>query len=199
MNYFFGSLLLFGPFLITSLALGLVVLGAIWAPFAALICVLIARSRGFSPYRYAVAGMVYSVLFFLPWVYLVTRMCRRSVSIMLIRLVYVLVYGVWLLGSILLTFMDAIVFSDTTITTFGDINQQNEATALFISLPFNVLTLIASLILLLYKSSRSPFYHRDRPGESPLDVLPDPVFVLPFVYLLIWLIVPNAILVLIGE
>ena len=47
-------------------------LGILWAPFAAVLCSLRARSIGQSPWRYAAIGALYSSLLLLPWVYLVT-------------------------------------------------------------------------------------------------------------------------------
>ena len=64
----------FGPALSLLIVVLAVLVGLVWAPFGALICRRIARSRGFNPRRYAIAGAVYPVLFFVPWVYLVMRM-----------------------------------------------------------------------------------------------------------------------------
>ena len=86
----------FGPFFSLVIVVLAVLFGLVWAPFGALICRRIARSRGFNPRRYAIAGAVYPVLFFLPWVYLVRRMRGRSVSVVVVRNIYFLLYGAWL-------------------------------------------------------------------------------------------------------
>ena len=73
--------------------IGLVV-GWIWAPFAALVCAQVARAQGLDSRRFAAAGAIYSILFFWPWVYLVLRMHGKSVPSPVIRGAYIVLYAV---------------------------------------------------------------------------------------------------------
>lgn len=82
---------LFFPAII--LAIGVAV-GLLWAPFAALICGRVARSRGYDGRKYAVAGAVYSTLFFWPWVYLVARLYNRTIPASIVRGTYYMLLGV---------------------------------------------------------------------------------------------------------
>lgn len=182
--YLWGSIV-FGSAIVLGCVLLVALLGMAWAPFAALICALVARTRGLSPYRYAVAGAMYSSLFLLPWVYLVTSMYGRTIPVILVRLTYVLLYGVWLCGSVLYT----AVF--TVFDLVPDIYSQDQIRTLLISLLFNSLTLIVSLRLLIYKSSRRSLDYGD---SSEQDMLPGLIYILPFVCLLVWTVAPLAIL-----
>ena len=58
-----ASLLIFGLFLFPLATLTLPALGLLWAPFAALFCARVARSRGLVTRRYALADAIYSILF----------------------------------------------------------------------------------------------------------------------------------------
>ncbi len=75
--------------------------GIVWAPFAALISALIARSRGLNAGRYALAGAIHSAAFLLPWIRLVLRMYSIPVPRGIAALVYILLYSLWLLSPIL--------------------------------------------------------------------------------------------------
>ena len=78
------------------------VIGLLGAPFAALICAIIARARGLGQ-SYAGTGAWYSMLFILPWFYLVLRMLGVQVSKGVTQLGYAILYGVWLYGAIATT------------------------------------------------------------------------------------------------
>ncbi len=80
----------------------LAAVGLLWSPFAATICFLIARKRGLMWDGYGWAGFRYSVLFLLPWMYLVLRMAGVPASKVVERAGYALLYGVW--GVIALAF-----------------------------------------------------------------------------------------------
>ena len=75
------------------------VFGLLGAPFAALICAIIARVRGLGQ-SYAGTGAWYSMLFILPWFYLVLRMLSVHVSNGAAQFGYAILYGVWLYGAI---------------------------------------------------------------------------------------------------
>ena len=74
----------------------LMVIGLLWTPFAALICLAIARVRRLEGEGYVKAGALYSLLFLLPWVWLVLRMMGVPVPAMVARVGYAVMYGLWL-------------------------------------------------------------------------------------------------------
>lgn len=88
--------LLFFPI---SLILMSMAFGLLGAPFAALICAIISRVRGLGN-SYAGTGAWYSMLFVLPWLYLVLRMLGVHVSNGAAQLGYAMLYGAWLYGAI---------------------------------------------------------------------------------------------------
>ena len=173
----------FGPFFSLVIVVLAVLFGLVWAPFGALICRRIARSRGFDPRRYAIAGAVYPVLFFLPWVYLVRRMRGRSVSVVVVRNIYILLYGAWLVLPIwsLYEFMSVSLrgedFGGALITGFGLISC--------------ILVFVGSLVMIVVVRKRAKYRTVDRPGGSDEsiqdDVLPHIAYILPFAYLMLWL------------
>ena len=75
------------------MALVLLVIGA---PIAGLVCVKLAREQGLDARRYGLTGAALSLLFLLPWVYLISRMSGIRPSRTLTVLGYVLLYGFWL-------------------------------------------------------------------------------------------------------
>ena len=72
------------------------VLGLLWSPFAALICRLIAHLRKLPDDGYGGAGFRYSLLFLLPWIYLVLRMVGVPVPRVVERIGYGILYGLWI-------------------------------------------------------------------------------------------------------
>lgn len=80
--------------------LALVVVGLIWMPFAAFISWRIAKGRALPPTRYAIAGAIYYALFLFPWFYLVATQRGKSVSNGILRLAYILLYAIWMIGPI---------------------------------------------------------------------------------------------------
>lgn len=87
-----------------------------WAPFAALICALMAHRRGLSVGRYAVLGFVCSALIFLPWLRLTRWLRGKPVERINIKFdisaAYWLAASVLACGIVLLVtgFMDCISF-----------------------------------------------------------------------------------------
>ena len=82
-----------GPVLV--LLVFLLVFGLLWAPIGGFICNRVARKRGLDADRYTMAGLGYSALFFLPWIYLVTRILDRRIPSVIIYLVYAFFYLSW--------------------------------------------------------------------------------------------------------
>ena len=75
-------------------------LGLLWSPFAALICRLVAHVRKLPSKGYGGAGFRYSVLFLLPWVYLVLRMAGVPVPRVVVRVGYGILYGLWIAAAV---------------------------------------------------------------------------------------------------
>jgi hypothetical protein len=76
----------------------LFVLGFIWAPFAAMLSILIARRRRQPSYSGCSIGLIggfYSLLFFLPWVYLTVRMYGINFPRIVVIMCCVLVFAAW--------------------------------------------------------------------------------------------------------
>ena len=74
-----------------------------FAPVAALICGLIAYSKGLrNPLRYAAAGFVSCITFFAPFIYLVIRMSGGRISRGFIVAGYAAVYTLWFISLQLL-------------------------------------------------------------------------------------------------
>ncbi|MYE55317.1 MAG: hypothetical protein F4X34_09020 [Chloroflexi bacterium] len=118
--------LLFFPFVIIVMSM---VLGLVGAPFAALICVIVSHFRGLGN-SYAGTGAWYSMLFIMPWIYLVLRMIgyKSFGSDRLAQLGYTILYGAWLYGAIGVTAagLGSIIFpgeefriGDTVMMTSG--------------------------------------------------------------------------------
>ena len=76
------------------------VFGLLWSPFAALICRLVAHVRRLLGNGYGGAGFRYSLLFLLPWVYLVLRMAGVPVPRVVVRVGYGILYGFWIAAAV---------------------------------------------------------------------------------------------------
>ena len=81
----------------------------------ALICLAVARVRRVDGEGWGKAGALYSLTFFLPWVWLVLRMAGVPIPAVVARAGYALLYGLWLLACVFLVIGGA--FSAAGITT----------------------------------------------------------------------------------
>ncbi len=90
--------------------------GLVWSPFAALICALIARSKGLNIRRYALSGAIHSSGFLLPWIYLMLRMYSISVPRGIVKSVYILLYTAWLIGPILYSAIYSLIVYEISST-----------------------------------------------------------------------------------
>ena len=146
-------------------------LGVLWAPFAALTCARVARSRGLDRRKYALAGAVYSILFFWPWVYLVTRLYGRKIPGPVIRGAYVLLYGViW--PSSALSFIP-LAFSPQP---FGVVS-------VFL-LMLSIGTWLISFRGFNWSGINGKGHVRTDPSD---EVMPDSSYVMPFAYVFGWI------------
>lgn len=166
-----------------------IVLGLLWAPFAMVICGAIARTRGLSVVRYAGAGGIYSILFVLPWFYLVVRMFGAKPQRALVQAGYIFLYLGWLAGPII----GGAVFIDITLTPAEwdpDLAGPMRMVRPYIARALtwiNVATLVGSLALLVYKDYWQ-YLHGKMPVEDADsgDILPRPIYLLPFALVLFW-------------
>lgn len=124
MDFLTGAAIL--PFWAVAMSM---VFGLLGAPFAALICAITSRVRGLGN-SYAGTGAWYSILFILPWIYLMLRLIGYNSfgSDRLAQLGYAILYGVWLYGAIGVTAagLGSIIFpgdefriGDTVMMTSG--------------------------------------------------------------------------------
>ena len=168
--FFYGT---FGVFIFAAL---FVAGGILWSPFAALICALIASIRGLPIRRCALAGAVYSILLFLPWVYLVARMLGKSIPKQVVVAVYILLYGVvWLYGT-----------AGFAVFAFLASSQSLIAAGAFV---LSIFLCIASVS----QFSRRRAYLRDNPDDLQDDILPNRAYIVPFAHTLGWMIVSLAL------
>ena len=174
---------MFFPFLFAWLAtivtFLLAALCIAWSPFAALTCARIARRNGLNARRYAMLGAMYSVLLFLPWLYLTLRMRGKPVFRDSIKSAYSVVYVV---AALLLA---CHIFF--LITEIGIYPHSDEFLNLLGSLIFAVLTAAGALalgagIVSALRMNRR-FAERDGRQESRVSIdLPDRSCIAPFAW-----------------
>ena len=180
MNAFF-SILLFNAASVLGILLNISLVGLIWMPFAAATCMYVARSKRLNVNAYGIAGAVYSVLFILPWIYLVLRMYGVSVDKRVVRAVYVVLYVyIWMLGVMVLNVIIAL--------------DQDWRGIAFLLLFVNMITWIVSADMLRHRNheDRKEEFHFLR-GHSNSEMqqapLPHFVYLIPFAMVLFWMLV----------
>ncbi len=170
-------LVFWGPIYV-MMYLMIMIAGALWSPFAAVITMAIARQRGLHPYRYAAIGMAYSALFLLPWIYLVIRMYDRSVPNLLVYLVYMILYGAWIL-----------IIMGVAIFGFGP-----AALALF-----NFIVLVMSICLMACKNTPDMYKNPNTVRDQTKAIVPDFIYILPFALFLFCAAIPIVILAALAD
>ena len=75
-------------------------LGLLFAPVAAIYCRRSARQNGLNPRRYALMGGAYSVMFFVPAIYLLARLRGGTIPRGTVIAAYVALYYYWFLGPV---------------------------------------------------------------------------------------------------
>ncbi len=141
-------------------------MGLLFAPLGSLICALVAKSKGWSVRRFAVMGAAYSAAMLLPWVYLVLRMYGRTTSSFLIGMSYFGVFGIWPVSLLTITMI------------FMGEEDVSQLWALWLIL--SGLAMLASFVLLVVVApSRSDNFSL-RQSTSQYNVIPHPLYVLPF-------------------
>ena len=157
-------------------------LGILFAPFAALICYIRARSMGLSPGHYARIGAMYSTFLLLPLIYLIVRMFNKTVPSSLIGIGYCVLYTVWFFGSIIIVAALAILSGVVALGFSTDVERTY----------IHILTFCAALIILcvdvgvwILSMARLDHFHRNHiPSEG---ILPDRPYIMPFAYALTWI------------
>ena len=163
------TLVTFPPLIVL---IGLVI-GWIWAPFAALVCGHVARARGLEARKFAAVGALYSTLFFWPWVYLVLRMHGRTVPTPMIRGAYIVLYAVIWPATVLAFFPAAWVLPH----------------------PFWVvspLLMLVNAVTWFISRRKLSSWHQRRirmQGDPAGDVLPNRAYIMPFVHAFAWVLV----------
>ena len=166
--------------------MALLAIGALWSPFASLICNRIARANGLDTDAYTGAGFGYSALFFLPWFYLVARMNDRIFSRSAIAVVYVLVFAIWL--SLILGYIDYwrthnYFFDPYGLERFG-LGKAVTVTIIWIGAATANLVSWFFTLRALIRADRAD---SRRPLSNPRDILPGGIYIYPFGFLLTWL------------
>lgn len=182
------GLLLFSGAIFAVIAFGIGILifpfiGCLWAPFAAVICARIARKRGIETRRFALAGALYSILFFWPWVYLVMRLRNGSVHAIAIRAFYFMIYSAWLIGSVFVWSVAVIVMS----TTLGEIGWFGWHSRTSYALLVLATTINASIWFISLKRLRRHHKAQHSSGSSGQELLLNRRYTLPLVFALGWL------------
>lgn len=93
--------LVIGTVIFINMGLALLAtLGLAWAPVGAVIYARDGKRKGESPIRYAVVGVVSSLLFFIPWFFVRKWIGRQTLPGDSVVLVYAFLYLAWMLGPI---------------------------------------------------------------------------------------------------
>ena len=95
------SYFIFGPIVVTGGFWLLLLIGVVWAPFAAYLMHRAARRRGLDSPRYAIAGAAYSLFLLFPWFLAMATLHGRRFPI---GPILFFLYLVWLLGPMGATF-----------------------------------------------------------------------------------------------
>lgn len=170
--------------------------GLLWAPFGALICARTARNKGLPVGRYAVAGAVFSVLYFFPWLYLSSRMNDRYLENSLIRWAYFVLYVMfWLFGVIVFgLFMLAFDFpSEESIALSNAVRSPGDPEIEVWEGPNPTIVryvIIAQVVVnsVLWIVSLLKLREADKYSEPPHDwapIMPHSAYILPFAYTLV--------------
>ena len=160
------------PFVAIVGILGLMIsvyLGLALAPFSAITCALLARRRGLSAKRHALAGGIFSVLLVGPSVYLILRLLNKRPPASLINLFYLAVFILWFLGPILFPF--SFVLLEIQYPSPDSVHRVFMIATQGITVIVNTTALIVWVVW---------WRHRKPTPEDDASVLPRIGYVLPF-------------------
>ena len=169
--------LVFVPFFVLLFLEALAVIGLLWSPIAAYTCARTARARGLNTRRYAITGAIYSILLFLPWVYLWSNLRNKPLSRKTITLGYILTYVLWLFGPIALV--------GTVIGTAFDYERDPAWTIILLVM---LTMVVISVLHQVVAKSTVKSTHSHSSGKHATDLLPALANIMPFVYAYIGII-----------
>ena len=95
-----GAIVIFGPWMVTTIMVFMMAPILVWSPFGALITSRMARNRGLDGGRYALAGAASSIFLLLPWLLLVIGLRRGRLHPIALQYTYIFVHLIWLLGPV---------------------------------------------------------------------------------------------------
>ncbi len=173
-GYIYAFIVFTPLFILLVPIISALLLGLPMSPVAALYCAIKARQKGWNIGRYALAGTISSALFFWPWVYLVFRIHNRKVHLVFVRLFFVLMFIIWMVGPVglhllfgFLGFLASISGRDETDIKYF--------TAMYICI--GIINLILWIIARKNFPNLSDIY--DGPAEN---IIPDRKYIRPLVY-----------------
>ena len=170
------------------------VLGVLWAPLAAAICALVARSRKLATGSYAAAGAKHSALFILPWLYQLVRMCDRTVPRFVVGAVYGLLYATWALAFLGGQGVALVIL----VADVNNAEMHLPLAGMVIWIALYVVLLPLSALTWGWSARR--LWKRATPGggstQLPLSVMPDGPYLEPFYWLFGWTVVFFFLLLL---
>ncbi len=92
--------MIFTVILANAVLVGLAAVGLLWMPFGAFIYAREGRRKGQNPIRYAMAGAICSLLFYVPWLYVKKWIENKPVPHKNVIWAYAFLYLIWLFGPI---------------------------------------------------------------------------------------------------
>ena len=157
--------------------MALVGLGLGWSPFAYAIGWFARRQAFRDRAEVAQTSIVLSLLMFLPWLYMMSRILRRPISGRIVRLVYALLFAVWLFG---LAGGPLGVSAEIYFANLPDIYNHTWAV-------MGVFAAIGALCLFTWHKALRWFVrmHRAEPKES-WPFFGEPSYLAPFVWIIGW-------------
>ncbi len=126
-----------------------------FSPFAAGICMWLARRRGLNVWYYGLIGAIYSISFLYPWVYLATRLLGRRMSPIIVIAGYVNMY-VWWLASLFGVFLFANMNSGEFVALLS-----------FVHLSIGAIAAVGSALALIVRNRN----HSEKLGQNVQPLL----------------------------
>ncbi len=157
--------------------------GMIYAPIASTICAAIAYRRHLHIIRYAVIGLIYSSLFFIPWLYLVKRMRQDDFSSSTIRSAYQILFASW--GGVLCAYI--YIIYQMIVYGYDDNGSTMPGTVMI----FSLATLIASAVTFLVSGVVLIRAAQEQQNDSEIsrDIITIPLpYLMPLVFLFVWIL-----------
>ena len=175
----------FLAYFVTSVIAALCV---VFAPFAAIQCALIARSRGLNAKRYAVHGAIYFVLLFLPWQHLTRQMRGEPIRRENIRDAY---YYVYALAALVVASHIALIFTITYPSYSLDSFMEAFVVKYIFASTAGALAFAAGLHSLLRVKKRMNELQERRESPNALD-LPNRSYIAPFAWAWAAMLISSA-------